>query len=189
MVWISFDHFESLSNGSNLHLNASNAFWMVRICIRMLRIAFEWLEFVHKFFGWLSMVRFSFRMHRILSNALNLDSKLESNSSNPSRVQIWIRILWLLFKLHSNASNLIWSVWIWIRMLWIPFKGLEFAFEHFEILSNSLNLHSNTSNLFQMLRICIWTLQNPFEWIKFALKTSNLFWNVSNLHSNASNSF
>ena len=54
-----FECFESLSNGSNFHSNASNPFKngsnlhsndsnpyrMVRICIRMLRIPFEWLEF------------------------------------------------------------------------------------------------------------------------------------------------
>ena len=40
-----FQRFESLSNGSNLHSNASNIFRMVRICIRMLQIPFEWLEF------------------------------------------------------------------------------------------------------------------------------------------------
>ena len=47
-----FECFESLSNGSNLHSNASNPFQMVKICIRTLRIllkgflfAFECFEF------------------------------------------------------------------------------------------------------------------------------------------------
>ena len=36
-----FECFETLSNGSNLHSNASNPVRMIRICIRMLRILFE----------------------------------------------------------------------------------------------------------------------------------------------------
>ena len=65
-----FEWFEFLLtwNGSNLHSNASNPFQMIgicirmhrrriRICSRMLRIKFEWLEFAFKCFichskGW-----------------------------------------------------------------------------------------------------------------------------------------
>ena len=45
--WLQFDFesFESFSDGSNLHSNASNPFRMVRIFIRMLLISFEWFEF------------------------------------------------------------------------------------------------------------------------------------------------
>ena len=57
MLRIWFECFESLSNGSNLHMNALNLFEMVRICILMLRIHFEWLEFAFESFesrskGW-----------------------------------------------------------------------------------------------------------------------------------------
>ena len=37
--------FESLSNGWNLHLNASDPIQVVRICFGMLRIPFKWNEF------------------------------------------------------------------------------------------------------------------------------------------------
>jgi len=57
--------------------NASNPFRMVIICIRMLRIPFEWLEFV-------------FECFESLSNGLNLNS----NGSNPfGMVRICIRML------------------------------------------------------------------------------------------------
>ena len=38
------------SNGSNLHLNTSNLVQIVRICIRMLRIPLEWIEFAFECF-------------------------------------------------------------------------------------------------------------------------------------------
>ena len=45
--WLEFglERFESLSNGLNLHSNASNLFRIVRIWIRMLQITYEWFEF------------------------------------------------------------------------------------------------------------------------------------------------
>ena len=70
LEWLQFA-FECLifvTNGSNLHSNASNLhsnalnpfqivrYWlsnlirMARICIRMLRIPFEWFEFAFEFF-------------------------------------------------------------------------------------------------------------------------------------------
>ena len=66
--WLEFGFkcFESLSNGLNLDLNASNPFQVVRICIRMLRITFEW---------------FKFGIESLLSG-LNL----HSNALNPLRV-------------------------------------------------------------------------------------------------------
>ena len=71
-----FERFESLSNCSNLHSNASNPFRMVRICILMVRIPFEGLVF-------------AFERFESDSNISNL----HSNASNPFRmVQILIRI-------------------------------------------------------------------------------------------------
>ena len=45
-----FERFKSLSNGSNLHFNASNPFRMVRISIRMLPVPFEWFGFAVEWF-------------------------------------------------------------------------------------------------------------------------------------------
>ena len=45
LLEFAFEYFESLSNGSNLRLNALKPFRMVRICIRTFRIPIEWLEF------------------------------------------------------------------------------------------------------------------------------------------------
>ena len=60
---------------------------MLRICIKMVRIPFEWLEFAFE--------RFIF-----LSN----DSNLDSNSSNLVRsVQIWIRMLRMPFEWFEFA--------------------------------------------------------------------------------------
>ena len=63
---LGFERFKSLSNGSNLYLNASNLFRMIRIWIQMLRIPFEWLEFAFEFL-------------QSISNGSNFDS----NASNP----------------------------------------------------------------------------------------------------------
>ena len=49
-----FEWFKSLSNSSNLHLNASNPFQMVGIWIQMLRILFKWSEFGFECFESLS---------------------------------------------------------------------------------------------------------------------------------------
>ena len=45
-----FECFESLSNGSNLHSNASNPFRMVKICIRTLRILLKGFLFAFECF-------------------------------------------------------------------------------------------------------------------------------------------
>ena len=104
---------------------------MVRICIRMLRIPFDWFEF-------------AFECLESFSNGLNLHS-------NPFRmVQICIRILFEFaiecFESLSNASNPFRLVRICIRMLRIPFERFKFAFKCFKSLSNGSNLHSNASN-------------------------------------------
>ena len=52
-------------------------------------------------------------------------------------------------------------------MLQIPFKWLEFAFECFESLSNSLKLQSNASNPFRVVQISI---RIPFKWFEFAFE-------------------
>ena len=128
--WYEFA-FKSVSNGSNLHSNALNPFQVVRICIRMLRIPFKWLEF-------------AFERFEPLSNGSNL----HSNALNPVR-KIRICIQWFEWfeslsnglKLHSNASNAFLMVRICIRTLRIPFKWLEFVIERFETFSNGSNLH------------------------------------------------
>ena len=60
-----FECFESLSNGSNLHSNASNPFRMVRICIRMLRISLEGFQFAFECFEFGVNASNPFRMVRI----------------------------------------------------------------------------------------------------------------------------
>ena len=100
--WLEFAFkcFESHSNGSNLYSNASNPFWIVRICIWMLRISFEWLAFALECFG-----------------SLSNGSNLHLSASNPFQmVRTWIQMLpisfeWLKFALEcsetlSNGSNL-----------------------------------------------------------------------------------
>ena len=133
--------FESLSKAQNLHSNGSNPFRKARICIRMPRIPFEWLEF-------------GFERFESLSNGSNL----HSNRSNPfRRVQICIRKLRIHFEFaierfesHSNVSNLhsnpVRMVRIFFRMLRIPFQWFKFVcFER----------DSNASNPFRKVRISI----------------------------------
>ena len=77
-----FKCFESLSSGSNLHSNASNAFRVVRICIRLLGIPFKQFEY-------------AFECFECLANGLNL----HSNASNPFWVvRIYIRMLRIPFE-------------------------------------------------------------------------------------------
>ena len=129
-----FECFESLSNGSNLHSNASNPFEWFEFgfecfeSFQMVRIPFEWLEFGFDFF----------------------EPRLKDSN------------------LHSNAQNLVQMVRLLIQMLRIPFKWFKFTFECFEFLSNALNLDSNASNLdsnasnpFQIVRI--WICKLAFE--------------------------
>ena len=58
-----FERVESLSNGSNLHSNASNSF-------RMLRIPFEWLGFELECFELLSNASNLFRIVQICIGSL-----------------------------------------------------------------------------------------------------------------------
>jgi len=60
---------------------------------------------------------------------------------------------------------------IYIRKLRIPFEWLEFAFEHFESLSNGSNLHSNASNPFEYFKFSF----ECFEWLEFAFECFNPF--------------
>ena len=198
MVWIllqilfewlefAFKCFEWFSSDSNLHSNASNLIWRVRICIRMLWVWFEWLQFAFECFDPFRVVRTYIRKLRIpfewlefpfecfitLSNGL----KLHSNASNPFRICNQIQ-----FALKCFEPRL--KVWIWIPMLQIPFEWLEFVVERFKTLSNGSNLHSNALNPFGMVTICIrmlripfqmnrtWIrmLRIPFEWLEFALE-------------------
>ena len=114
--------FESLSNASNLYLNASTPF---RIWIQMLRIPFEYGSNLH-------------------SNAISNSFNLHSNGSNSFRViRIWIQkhripFEWLEnafetfeslsngLNLDSNASNLFRMVPICIRM---PFRMVRICMD------------------------------------------------------------
>ena len=140
--------FESLSNGLNLHLNASNPFQMVRICIwipfklfkfgfECFQVPFEWFEFLFECF-----------------ESLTKDPNLDLNASNPI----------LLVRICN-----------WI--LQIPFEWLEFAFNCFESLSNNSNLHLSASNPFRMVKISIQMLWILFEWFQFGLEWFESFFN------------
>ena len=75
-----FENFEALSNGSNLHSNASNPFQVVRICIRMPRMPFERIEIGFQNFKSLSNdSNFVVEGFESLSNCSNL----HWNGSNP----------------------------------------------------------------------------------------------------------
>ena len=158
---------------------------MVRICIRKLRIAFEWLGFALEWF-------------ESLSKGLNLDS----NALNPFRMfRICIRMLPISFEwfefafecseslsngsnLDSNGSNLdsygsnldsngsnfrsnvsdpFQVLWVCIQMLRTSFKLLEFPFEWFKSLSKGLNLDSSASN--------------PLKWFEFVFECFKWFLN------------
>ena len=114
--WVEFglERFESLSNGSNLHSNASNLFRMIRIWIRILQIPFESFEFAFECFESLS------NGLNLGCNSLNFDSKgwnLDLNASNPFQmVQICIR---MLRRMGRNCS----------RILRIPLERFKFRFE------------------------------------------------------------
>ena len=106
---------ESLSNGSNLHLNASKPFRMVRICIWMLRIPFEWLEFAFECFHF-RMLLICIRMLWIPFECFEFVFECFESLSNGSN-------------LHLNASNTFRIVSNCIGMLRIPFEWFEYAFQ------------------------------------------------------------
>ena len=107
---------------------------MVQVCIHILRIPFEGLEFAFKRF---KCFEFAFECFESCLNGSNL----HSNASNPFQT---LRIPFEWFEYESlssglnfdlNALNPFRMVQISIRMLRIPLKWLEFAFECFESLS------------------------------------------------------
>ena len=94
-----FECFESLLNGSNLHSNASNSFRKIRIYIQMFRIPFEWFKCGLKCSNLHSnasnlvqMLEFIFECLKSLSNLWNL----HLNAPKPFCNRL---------NLHSNASS------------------------------------------------------------------------------------
>ena len=142
---------------------------MLRICIRMLRIPFEWYEFVFKSF----------------QSFLN-DSNFHSNASNLSRM------VWFAFEcfasllngsnLHSNALNPFQMVRISIRMFRIAFE----CFDPFRIVRICIQMIRITFELFEF---AFWMLLIPLEWLEFAFECFESLSNCSKLHINASNRF
>ena len=156
-----FECFESCSNGSNFHSNAlnpvrmvslnchsnaSNLVRMVGICIRVLRITFEWLKFAFKWFESVRMVGIGIFILWTLFNWLELAFECFESCSNG-------------WNWHSSASNPVWMVGIGILILRTPFDWLELAFECFKWRSNGWNWHSNTSNPVLLLELA-------FEWFE-----------------------
>ena len=145
---------------------------MVRICILVFRILFEWFKFSFEWipFEW---------------------SELDLNASNPfGMIKIWIRMLRI-------GIRLLWMPVEWydcIRMLRIPFEWFEFTFKinasnpfwmvriGFESFESLSNLHSNAFNAFKVVRnciqmfpICIRMLWMPVEWLNFAFECFDPF--------------
>ena len=101
-----FECFESLSNGSKFHLNASNPFQVVRIWIQILRI---------------------------LSNGSNLDSNA---SNPFQVVLIWIRMdsnPFNRFRMVQICFQMLRFPFEWLEF---GFKWFEISFECFESLSS-----------------------------------------------------
>ena len=142
--WLEFAFkcFESRSKGSNLHWNASNPFRMVKICIWVFQVLFEWFQFV---FEWLE---FGFKCDEFLSNGYRICFPM-------CRIGFeWFKFALECFESfsngensHSNASNLIRRVWIYLHwnasnpfrmvrigMLRVLFNWFQFAFEWLESL-------------------------------------------------------
>ena len=114
---LAFQLFKSLTNGSNLHSNASNPFRMVQISFewfefefRMLRISFEWFEFGCRIP--LEWFEFVFEWLESLSNSFEYA--------------------------FANFVRL-----VRIRIVKIPFQWFKFEFKCFQCRSNSSNLVSN----------------------------------------------
>ena len=126
---LKYECFGSLSNGYNLHLNVSNHVRYVRICIRIVRIPFEWSEFAVSNF--VRMVQIccleSLLNVRICIQMLRISLKWFEFAFK------WFKCLLTGSSLHSNASNSFRMVRICIWMLQVWF---EIAFECFESLSN-----------------------------------------------------
>ena len=176
----------------DLHWNASSFVQMVPICIWMVRITFQRLEYAFECFKYRSkgsnlhsnasnlvrMVRICIRMLRIPFELLKFSFE-------------WFKLLVTRSNLHSNYLNFIPMVWIcmwilriWIQMFRIPFEWLEFAFqcvesrskefkfalEYFESLLNGLNLDSNALNAFRMVRIHIQKSRISFQGLEFAFE-------------------
>ena len=154
---------------------------MVRICIWMLRIPFEWLEFAFEFRMLHLNLNASNGSNLHLNFSLSNGSNLHLNASKPFRM---VRISNAsnnsnASNLHSNALNPFRMLQIWIWMLQIPFEWFEFAFECFEYLSNSYQLHWNASNPFRMVRII--NAKNPFRMVRIWIRMIPIpFSNASN---------
>ena len=143
----------AVRNGCNWDLNPSNSIRMVGICIRVVRIPFEWLELAFECFesrlngwNWHSMLWMPFKWLELAFECFESCSNGWNWHLSAIRT---VGIGILMFRMLCEM------VGIGIRILQIPFEWLEFAFECFKCLSNGLNYPSNAWNLVRMVRICI----------------------------------
>ena len=158
---------------------------MVEICIRMLRISFEWFKFGFERLEslwnilnlhlndsnpfwmvrtWFRMVRIPFKWFEYAFKCFQsrlIGSILHSNSENPD------------LNLHLNALNLIHLVRICNRMVQILCESFEFA--------------SNCYNPIWIDQISIRMLRISFEWFEFGFEWLESFSKTWNMPSNASN--
>ena len=122
----SIECFEFLWNLSNQ---------MLSICIRMVRISFEWFKFAFDCFkarsnalNFFGIFRIPFEWFKFAFDCFKF--ALE-----------WLEFLWNGSNLHSIASNLVQMLPICIRMVRIPVEWFEFALDCFESSLNASNLH------------------------------------------------
>ena len=113
-----FECFETLSNGWNLHLNASNHYRIVRIFIRILRITFECLEFNSNASNPFRVVRICIGMLRICIRMLPMPFECFEFAFECFEFAFeCFQSLSSVSNLHLNASNPFRVVRICSRML------------------------------------------------------------------------
>ena len=128
---------------------------MVRICIRMLQIPLEWLEFAFECFKSCSNAK---SLH---THASNTFLNLNSNAFEPM-IQIYIQML----QIWSEGFEFAFEC----------FDSLSSGANLHSNASNRENLHSKSSTPYRMVRIYIWILRMPFEWLEFKMLQIPLEW-------------
>ena len=102
-----FEWLESLSNGSNLHLIASNLVRMHPICIRMVRIPVEWFQIAFECFQlafeWLESLLNGSNLHSIASTLVRMHPICIRMVRIPVEL---FEFAFDCFESRSNASNL-----------------------------------------------------------------------------------
>ena len=177
---------------------ASNPVRMIQICVRMVRISFEWFKFAFKPFECRSngynpfqMVRICFGLCRISFEWLEFAFEwLESLSNGLTLTSILSKLVRIKFCIQ-NPFRMVRISFRWLR---ISFDWFEFAFQWLESFWNGSNLQSIPLNLVRIVQICIWmvrilsnglnlrTIASNLECFEFAFDCFESRSNSSNLH-------